>query len=79
VTPQDSAARRFYRLLGWLLTPLVAWAVSFLAGWIGAAMFGSVRGLVGWSVTGAAVGVVGWVVAMRWWGAGERRKEKGEG
>lgn len=28
------------RILGWLLTPLVAWAASFLGAWIGAVISG---------------------------------------
>lgn len=28
--------RRVIRFLGWLLTPLVAWAAAFLGGWLGA-------------------------------------------
>lgn len=28
--------RRVIRFLGWLLTPLIAWAAAFLGGWLGA-------------------------------------------
>lgn len=33
-----AARRRLVRLLGWLLTPLVALAASFLGAWIGASV-----------------------------------------
>jgi membrane protein implicated in regulation of membrane protease activity len=32
--------RVLVRILGWLLTPLVAWAASFLGAWFGAAISG---------------------------------------
>ena len=44
-------ARWLVRLLGWLLTPLVAWAASFVGAWLGARVAGSVKS----STTGAYV------------------------
>lgn len=38
-----SVARTLFRLLGWLLTPLVAWAASFVGAWLGSLLFGGVR------------------------------------
>lgn len=66
--------RRLIRVIAWLLTPVVAWAASFLGGWLGAAMGRGathpVRGLF-WlgagGVIGGAVGVVVWVVVLRRW------------
>ena len=61
------------RFVGWLLTPFVAWAVSFAGGWIGA-YFGQgalVPGtamtyvLVG-SLLGALIGGLTWAVSLRW-------------
>lgn len=34
----QSNSRRRWRIVVWLLTPLVAWAASFFGGWIGAMM-----------------------------------------
>jgi hypothetical protein len=31
-----AAARKLVRFVGWLLTPLIAWAASFVGAWIGA-------------------------------------------
>ena len=64
MTRRDSATVRFYRFVGWLLTPLVAWAVSFLGGWLGAATAKSATGLIAGSAIGALVGAVGWGVLM---------------
>jgi hypothetical protein len=58
--------------LGWLLTPVVAWAVSFLGGWLGAALgtriesdYGSTALLAGGALAGAVAGALGWIVIMR--------------
>lgn len=72
--PLIATPGRLVRVIAWLLTPVVAWAASFLGGWIGA-MIGQgakrVEGGLVWLGTGAliggAVGVVGWVVMLRRW------------
>jgi hypothetical protein len=55
------------RLVGWLLTPLVAWAASFAGAWLGARIAGSFKS----STTGAYVVVAfgaafGIVAAWAW-------------
>lgn len=68
--------RRLIRVVAWLLTPVVAWAASFLGGWLGAVVgkgaAGPQGGLV-WLGTGALIGgVVGavvWVVSVKRWAA----------
>ncbi len=57
---------------GWLLTPVVAWAVSFAGAWIGAkigvgstAMFAGVAWLSAGAVVGAVMGAVGWLLLLR--------------
>ena len=64
MTRRDSATVRFYRFVGWLLTPLVAWAVSFLGGWIGAAAARTTSGLLIGSVAGGIIGATGWGILM---------------
>ena len=64
MTGQQSPTVRFYRFVGWLLTPLVAWAVSFLGGWIGAAAGSSAKALIIGSVSGAILGAVAWAILM---------------
>lgn len=66
--------RRSLRVVAWLLTPLVAWAASFLGGWLGAVIAGGGSGRRGgllWlgagAVIGGVVGVAGWVVLLRRW------------
>ncbi len=57
---------------GWLLTPVVAWAVSFPGGWIGA-LLGTRLGsdyvafglLAAGSLVGAFAGAAGWIVLLR--------------
>ncbi|MDH3458970.1 MAG: hypothetical protein OER90_19185 [Gemmatimonadota bacterium] len=63
---------RLIRIVGWLLTPAVVWAASFLGGWIGAIVGARVsapeRGiywLVGGSVIAGSAGLVVWVVRLR--------------
>ncbi|HEY2825555.1 MAG TPA: hypothetical protein VGI83_08425 [Gemmatimonadales bacterium] len=65
-----SPTRRFYRLVGWLLTPLVAWAASFLGAWLGAVVGASARALVIGSVMGAVAGAAGWGMMMTATGRG---------
>ena len=69
---------RGWRVVGWLLTPLVVWAASFLGGWLGAVLGGSLKGLVIGAVAGGVVGGAIWVLV-----GGARRSapgpRKGEG
>jgi len=60
------------RRIGWLLTPLVVWAASFVGAWAGAAIAERAglrhRGLammVGGAVVGALVALVLWVALLR--------------
>jgi hypothetical protein len=60
-------APRFLRIVGWLLTPLVVWAASFLGAWAGATLgrrFPVWRGGIEWMVLG---GVLGGATAMSLW------------
>jgi hypothetical protein len=60
-------APRAFRVVGWLLTPLVAWAASFLGAWLGAAVgrrFPLFLGGVEWMVAG---GVLGGATALTIW------------
>jgi len=63
--------KRVVRALGWLLTPVVVWAASFLSGWAVALATGADRGTMGvvqltiGAGLGGAVGLVGWLVVMR--------------
>lgn len=63
--------RRMIRLLGWLLTPVVVWAASFLGGWVVAIATSADRGTIGiiqltvGAVIGGTVGMLGWLVVMR--------------
>lgn len=68
--------------VGWLLTPVVAWAASFLGGWIGAALTppdGGVGRMVAGGVLGAVGGVVAWLVALRYIGIRYREPTGGSG
>ena len=61
--------RHLARLVGWLLTPLVAWAASFLGAWLGAEVAGRLEGSTGglWAtVIGGAVFAIGATVAWIW-------------
>ena len=67
-----SLARGLVRLGGWLLTPLVAWAASFVGAWLGATIAGSVKSSStgAWVVVafGTAFGIVaawGWLHYLR--------------
>jgi uncharacterized membrane protein YfcA len=60
------------RRVGWLLTPLVVWAASFLGAWIGAVIAHRTdtrsRGLVlmvGGALLAAAAAAVVWLVLLR--------------
>lgn len=59
--------RGLVRFVGWLLTPLVAWAAAFVGAWLGA----SLSGLIGNSTTAAWIvvglgAVFGIVAAWAW-------------
>jgi hypothetical protein len=61
-------ASRMVRIGLWLLTPVVAWAASFLGGWVGAVLARNIAQprraalwLVGGGVAGAALGVAAWL------------------
>jgi hypothetical protein len=67
----DSAGHRLRRI-GWLLTPLVVWAASFLGAWLGALGARRVEGPwggVGLMVVGAAalagLALTLWVLLLR--------------
>ena len=64
--------RVLLRILGWLLTPLVAWAASFLGAWIGALISAGaskpmttlwVTAICG--VVSALAGALGWLRFLR--------------
>ena len=63
--------KRVVRFLGWLLTPVVVWAASFLGGWAVALATSADRGTAGivqltvGAILGGTVGLVGWLVVMR--------------
>lgn len=61
--------RFFLRLVGWLLTPLVAWAASLFGAWLGAeaaVLVGSATGAIGLTIAGGSIGaVLGTVLWMR--------------
>jgi hypothetical protein len=62
-----SVARALVRLLGWLLTPLVALAASFAGAWLGASLAGSLKSSStgAWVVIGFGAGF-GLVAAWAW-------------
>lgn len=68
--------RRVIRFMGWLLTPLVAWAAAFLGGWLGAML---AEGIVA-PRTGMAIMVAGagtFAAAATWlWARGIRRSAR---
>ena len=66
------SADRLLRIVGWLLTPLVVWAASFLGGWIGAAIgqrVGSAESGLVWLLGGAVLSGAGvfilWAVVVQ--------------
>lgn len=66
------SGHRLLRLLGWLLTPLVAWAGSFAGGWLGALAATAVGSsalnvvlLTGGAALGGAAGIAGWIWFLR--------------
>ena len=79
------AARRIIRLIGWLLTPFAAWAVSFLGGWLGARL-GSGIASPGWALVwlvagagfGAFLGAAAWIWGLRraWHSALRHKRER---
>ena len=55
------------RILGWLLTPLVAWAASFIGAWLGALVSGGAkRTMTTFTVTAVFGGVFALVSAWAW-------------
>lgn len=62
-----SLSRGLVRVLGWLLTPLVAWAASFFGAWLGTGVAGSVTNSTtgAWVVLGFGAGF-GVVAAWAW-------------
>lgn len=79
------ATRRLIRIVGWLLTPFAAWAVSLLGGWIGA-QIGRSNASAGWAVVllivgaalGAVTGATAWIWGLRraWHSALKHKKER---
>jgi len=68
----NRVATRGLVIVGWLLTPVAAWAVSFLGGWVGAVIGGrfasdtaSLGSLGAGALLGAVAGASAWVLAMR--------------
>jgi membrane protein implicated in regulation of membrane protease activity len=60
-------ARALFRILGWLLTPLVAWAASFVGAWIGAAIAaGATNPMTTFWVTVISGAVTAFVGAWGW-------------
>ncbi|MCZ6917459.1 MAG: hypothetical protein O7I93_11820 [Gemmatimonadetes bacterium] len=79
------ATRRLIRSVGWLLTPLAAWAFSFLGAWVGARFGRGVESprwgltlLVLGAVFGAVLGAGLWVWALRraWHSALRLKRER---
>ncbi len=68
----ESGRQKLLGVVIWLLTPLAAWAVSFLGGWLGAAfgrdLSSPVAGLAllaAGAVAGALIGGLGWIYLVR--------------
>jgi len=55
------------RMLGWLLTPLVAWAASFLGAVLGASLASRVDGAVNGVVITVAIGLVFAILGTHAW------------
>jgi outer membrane lipoprotein SlyB len=75
--------RRLMRIVAWLLTPVVAWAASFLGGWIGALVgrragsaAAGIKWLGGGAVLGALVGAGIWMIMLI--RAGRRPSSQGD-
>ena len=59
--------RHLVRIAGWLLTPLVAWAASFIGAWLGALVSGGAkRTMTTFTVTAIFGGVFALVSAWAW-------------
>lgn len=78
LAPRLGARRPVFKVIAWLLTPVVAWAVALCTAWIGArigrnatTLIGGASWLGGGAIVGAVIGVVGWVWVVRWWFAPE--------
>jgi len=63
--------RRWGSAIAWLLTPVVAWAASFLGAWLGAIVgrraAGGIAGLwwlAGGAAAGAVIGLLGWALLL---------------
>ena len=79
------ATRRLIRMVGWLLTPFAAWAVSLLGGWIGA-QIGRSNASPGWALVflivgaalGAFAGAAAWIWGLRraWYSALRHKRER---
>jgi len=57
-----------YRLVisaGWLLTPVLVWAASFLGGWIGAALGRGTAFLLGGGVAAGTATLAVWILVLR--------------
>jgi hypothetical protein len=62
-----AVVRGLTRLVGWLLTPLVAWAASFLGASIGAAVTGGMRrGTTAFGITAGFGAVAALLGAWAW-------------
>lgn len=59
--------RTIVRIVGWLLTPLVAWAASFIGAWLGALVSGGAKStMTTLTVTAIFGGVFALVSAWGW-------------
>ncbi|MDH5803992.1 MAG: hypothetical protein OEZ54_02325 [Gemmatimonadota bacterium] len=77
--------RRLIRWIGWLLTPFVAWAASFLGGWLGALIgnkadspITALATVVTGAIIAAAAGAILWAWGLRraWLSALKYQREK---
>lgn len=59
--------RILVRLAGWLLTPLVAWAASFVGAWLGALVFSGARSTTTTLIATGAFGAVFAITAAWAW------------
>lgn len=58
--------RFLLRFFGWLLTPIVAWAASFLGAWVAAGVFRSTAPMTSLWLTVAAGGLAAAVALLGW-------------